>query len=104
MTFLRLVFRNLGYYWRTNLAVVAAVIAGTAAIAGALLVGDSVRGSLREISLKRLGRVDHVLVAPRFFREDLAARLADDPDFQARFSAVAPVLQMQGTFVAKSAE
>ena len=66
--------RNLRYYWRTNLAVVVGVIAGTAVIGGALVVGDSVRGSLRQMSLDRLGRIDDVLTGPRFFREDLAQR------------------------------
>jgi putative ABC transport system permease protein len=40
---LGLILRNLRYYWLTNLAVIAAVIAGTAVIGGALVVGDSVR-------------------------------------------------------------
>ena len=75
MTDFRLVLRNLRFYWRTNLAVVAAVIAGTAVIGGALVVGDSVRGSLRQMSLDRLGRIDDVLTGFRFFREDAAQEL-----------------------------
>jgi putative ABC transport system permease protein len=94
-----LVLRNLRYYWVTNLAVIAAVIAGTAVIGGALVVGDSVRGSLRQISLDRLGRIDDVLTGMRFFREDLAQELAARPAIQERFSAVAPALMVGGTFV-----
>ena len=44
------------YYWRTNLAVVLGVATAVAVLAGALLVGDSVRGSLRDLVLQRLGR------------------------------------------------
>jgi putative ABC transport system permease protein len=63
---------SLRYYWRTNLAVVLGVAAATAVIAGALIVGDSVRASLRQMSLDRLGGVDHVLTGHRFFRQSLA--------------------------------
>lgn len=66
-----LIRRSLRHYWRTNLAVLLGVVAATAVIGGALLVGDSVRDSLRQMSLDRLGSVDHALVAPRFFRQQL---------------------------------
>ncbi len=103
MTDFRLVLRNLRFYWRTNLAVVAAVIAGTAVIGGALVVGDSVRGSLRQMSLDRLGRIDDVLTGFRFFREDAAQELLAQPAVQKRFSAVAPCLMVGGTFLATHA-
>ena len=56
-----LVLRSLTYYWRTNVAVVAGVATAVAVLAGALLVGDSVRGSLRDLVAERLGRTDHVV-------------------------------------------
>ena len=68
--------RSLAYHWRVHIAVVLGVVAGTAALTGALLVGDSMRGSLRDAALDRLGWVDHALVAPRFFRAALAGRAA----------------------------
>jgi len=49
------------------------VAAATAVIVGALVVGDSVRTSLRELALDRLGKVDHVLIAPRFFNQSTLA-------------------------------
>ena len=52
----RLVLRALAYYWRTNLAVVAGVATAVAVLAGALVVGDSVRGTLRQLALDRIGR------------------------------------------------
>ena len=45
---------------------------GTAVLTGALLVGDSMQGSLRDLVLSGLGRIDEVLVADHFFREQLA--------------------------------
>ncbi|MCH7987592.1 MAG: ABC transporter permease [Planctomycetes bacterium] len=92
----RLLLQSLLYYWRTHLAVLLGVIAGTAVIGGALVVGDSVRGSLRKMSLDRLGEIDHVLHSGRFFRENLAMELAGDSEFQKRFHSVAPALVMQG--------
>ena len=50
MTFLQLVRRSATYHWRTNLAVVLGVTAAVSVLGGALLVGDSVRGSLRDIA------------------------------------------------------
>lgn len=96
MTRFRLLLRSLLHYWRTNIAVVLGVIAGTAVIGGALIVGDSVRGSLRQMTLDRLGGIDFALTSFRFFREDLAAELARQPAVAERFSSVAPALVMTG--------
>ena len=64
--------RSAVYYWRTNLAVTLGVAAAVSVLAGALVVGDSVRGSLRDIALGRLGRTDQVLSSMGFFREGLS--------------------------------
>ncbi len=55
---LRLLLRNLIYHRRGNLAVLLGVVLGTAVLTGALLVGDSLRGSLRALALDQLGWVD----------------------------------------------
>jgi len=72
MTFLRLLLRNLVYHWRGNGAVLLGVAVGTAVLTGALLVGDSLRGSLRDQTEKQLEWVDAALVTGRFFRANLA--------------------------------
>src|SRR5262245_5360783 len=71
-----LVWRSLGYYWRSNLAVVAGVATAVAVLAGALVVGDSVRASLRELVLGRLGKTDYAVIGTNFFRTQLASDLA----------------------------
>jgi ABC-type antimicrobial peptide transport system permease subunit len=71
-----LVLRSLRYYWRTNAAVVAGTATAVAVLAGALLVGESVRGSLRAIALRQLGRTEQALQSNRFFREALAGEVA----------------------------
>src|SRR5262245_42199847 len=79
MTFGRLLLRNLFYHWRGNLAVLLGVAVGTAVLTGALLVGDSLRGSLRDLTLEQLGWVEHALVSGRFVREQLAEELGARP-------------------------
>ncbi len=87
MTFGRLLLRNLLFHRRGNFAVFLGVVVGTAVLTGALLVGDSLRGSLRELALKRLGWVDDSLVTGRFFREAAADGLP------AKHTAPAVILQ-----------
>src|SRR3954468_25043402 len=76
MTKFLLLIRNLLYFRWANLALVAGMAVATAVLTGALMVGDSVRGSLRELAEQRLGKVDHALVATRFFEQSLAQRLS----------------------------
>lgn len=97
MTRTRLLLRSLRYYWRTQLALLLGIAVGTAVLSGALVVGDSVRGSLREITLERLGAIDHALSGPHFFTEALAGRLAAGDGFEARFADVAPAILIQAS-------
>ncbi|MCY4352269.1 MAG: ABC transporter permease, partial [Gemmatimonadetes bacterium] len=60
----------------------------TAVLTGALIVGDSVRGSLRDLSLSRLGKIDHALVSERFFRANLERDLERELDNQDVVSAI----------------
>jgi hypothetical protein len=78
---LQLVHRSLAYYWRTNVAVVCGVGVAVAVLAGALLVGESVRASLRELAVGRLGRTDHLIASTHFFRQALAHDIAARPEF-----------------------
>ena len=75
MSLLALIRRNVVHYWRTNLAVVAGVAVAVAVLAGALLVGASVRSSLRALALERLGAIDRVVTSARFVPESFAADL-----------------------------
>lgn len=91
-----LLFRNLTYYWRTNLAVVLGVAIAVAVLAGALLVGDSVRASLRDLFLLRLGNTDHVISSTGFFREKLADDLQAREDFNPAFNGACPLIVLDG--------
>ena len=96
MTFAKLVRRNLSYFWRTNVAVVAGVGVAVAVLAGALLVGASVRGSLHELALLRLGNVDQVVTSGGFFREALADDLRSATDLAATVGDVCPLIILEG--------
>ena len=50
--------RSLIYYGRLNLAVLLGSAVAATVLCGALLVGDSMRGSLRALALDRPGRID----------------------------------------------
>jgi len=91
MTLSRWILRNLYHYRRLHLAVGLAAAVATAALTGALVVGDSVRETLRYAQRSRLGSVASVVATQeRFFGEDLGQRLDDGA------LAKAPVLQLRG--------
>lgn len=94
MTFFRLLLRTVQYHRQTSLAVLLGVVIATAVICGALIVGDSVRESLRLMTLARLGQIDHALQTQRFFREDLAGDLEKLPQFQSDFASAAPAISL----------
>lgn len=90
---------SLRHYWRSNVAVVLTAAVATSVLTGALMVGDSVRGSLRQLTLDRLGGIDHALLGAGFFREGLRDELASDAGFTARYGPVSAAILMQGSVV-----
>ena len=95
MNAVTLIKRNLTHYWRTNLAVIFGVATAVAVLAGALLVGDSVRASLRDLALARLGKTDLVVTASGFFRERLADDLQSHDQFAANFNGACPIIALE---------
>jgi ABC-type antimicrobial peptide transport system permease subunit len=66
----------------------------TSVLTGALLVGDSVEGSLRQLTLGRLGKVDHAIMSTRYFRASLAQDLASELAGETR---VVPLMAVQAS-------
>lgn len=85
--------RNLVHFWHRNLGVVLGTALCTMVLAGALLVGDSVRESLRRIAENRIGQMDSLLFTEdRFFREGLANELGEKLQ-----ATAAPVFILRGS-------
>jgi putative ABC transport system permease protein len=93
MSFLTLLQRNLTWFWRTNVAVVCGVAVAVSVLAGALLVGDSVRASLRHLALERLGATEFVVASGTFFRAALAGDVAAAASNGTR---AAPLIALEG--------
>ncbi len=61
MTPWHLIRRSIRYHWRLHLGVLLGAAVGAAVLVGALFVGDSVRTTLREQALRRIGPFDLAL-------------------------------------------
>lgn len=96
----RLALSGLRHYRREHALLGAATATAVAVLVGALVVGDSVRGSLRAAFTARLGAADDAVLAAAPFSADpergLAARLAADPGFARAYAAAAPLLRLSG--------
>ena len=102
MTVRQLIFRSLAYHWRTNIAVILGVATAVAVLSGALLVGDSVRGSLRALVLERLGQTQQVVLSTGFVREQLADDIRGDSSFAG--GKIAPMILAQAFVSVQSGE
>lgn len=92
MTTFRVIASSLRHHWRIHVAVALGVVAATAVLTGALAVGDSVRFSLKHLTLDRLGRIDEVLIVDRFLRQELASELAAQPKFKELYASATPAI------------
>ncbi len=96
MNIIKLVFRNLVFYRRTHTLVVLGTIVSTTILVGALIIGDSIRLSLRQIVFDRLGKTEFALTSGnRFFRTHIAEKLSEK-----LHTPVAPLLQTKGIAIA----
>lgn len=99
LSFLRLALRSAWFYRRTNLSVLLGTAVAAAVLVGALLVGDSVRYSLRRLADLRLGAISLAMdTDARFFDPRLADRLAPELGV-----TVAPALKLRGMILAGEA-
>lgn len=93
MTRISFPFRNLWFFLTPNLLIVIGVAIGTAVLTGALLLGDSLKGSLKQLTLDRLGNVEAALASERFFPASLADRLQS-----------VPIIILRGTALRRSSD
>ncbi len=72
MTLWRLILRNLRFHTRANAAVLMGIVAAAAALSGALVVGDSVKATLRRRALDRVFGAEWAIgPGEKFFRQEL---------------------------------
>ncbi|KAA1261056.1 FtsX-like permease family protein [Rubripirellula obstinata] len=64
------ILASIRHYWRISAAVAIGVATATAVITGALLVGDSMRGSLADLTIQRLGSTESMVAPMGFFDSD----------------------------------
>jgi ABC-type antimicrobial peptide transport system permease subunit len=91
MSLASFIFSSLRHYRGLHALVVAGVAVAVAVLAGALLVGASVRSSLRDLALVRLGATEVVVASTGLFREELALDIEHAP-----IGAAAPILALTG--------
>ena len=93
MTTCSLVLNSFRFYARSHVGTLLGVALGAMVLVGAMLVGESVRGSLRDMAEARLGRVELALPSnDRLFRAELADQLRAELG-----TDTAALLQLPGT-------
>ena len=76
MTWRRLIWRSAVYYLRSHLGALLGACVGASALVGALAVGDSVRGTLRDLAAQRTGKAYWMIsTGERLFTDRLAVRI-----------------------------
>lgn len=78
MSIFNFIFKSLWFFRKQHLAVLAGTIISTAVLTGALIIGDSVKDSLRNMVDVRLGKTRFALqTGDRFVRSELAIELGE---------------------------
>lgn len=80
--------RNARFHWRSNVPVALGVAIATAVLVGALIVGDSLRASLRARAERQLNGVEASYVGTKLVRAEIATQLPGE---------IAPALILQGS-------
>ena len=89
------ILKSLWHFRKQHLAVFAGTVISTAVLTGALIIGDSVRFSLKNLVEKRLGKTEYILnTGGRFVRSELAHAISASLNIK-----TAPVLYKHLTFI-----
>lgn len=84
------VLQSARYYWRGHLGLLFGTFLAATILTGSMLVGDSVRASLRRVAALRLGKIEGgVIGGDRWFTENLARKTKTVPVIIATGSAAA---------------
>jgi len=76
MSIFKLILKSAWFYRKLNLTIILGIALSTAILVGALIIGDSVKYSLQQITVQRLGQTSQVItVGERLFGQHLATEL-----------------------------
>ena len=95
----KLMWSSFKYFWQIHLTVALCTAVATGVLAGALIVGDSVRGSLRSLTTERLGTIQHALLTDHFFQPEFLDRQNTVPAILLNGTVVAPQTQTRASKV-----
>jgi len=99
MNFQRLSWKGILHYRATGLLICIGIVIASATLTGSLVVGDSVRGSLQDTVLGRLGNIDVAIFSTNLVPVSLMNHLNASSKFRQSYSHVVPVLQSIGNAV-----
>jgi len=78
MSLFKLILKSAWHYRKLNLTIILGIALSTAILVGALIIGDSVKYSLQQITVQRLGKTSQVIKAgERLFRTQIGTELAE---------------------------
>ena len=83
--FMNFTIKTFTHYFKQNLLVALGVVVSTTVLTGSLIIGDSVRYSLKLSTFSRLGETTHLVsVTERYFRQEMAGEIEIDiPEIKA---------------------
>ena len=97
MSFWNLVKRGIAHYWRWHIGLLIGVAITSVIVSGSLVVGDSVRATLKRQNDVRLGKVDVALVGgERFFTDALVEQVSADGAVRAGVMALRGTVSTAG--------
>ena len=97
MTKLQYIVKSFLHYFKANFLVALGIAISTMVLTGSLVIGDSVRHSLKQATFYRLGETTHLVsVNERYFRQKMAAEMEE---LNAQLK-VTPLLLLEGMAVA----
>ena len=100
MSLTKYILQTIRHYLKLNFTIVLGIALSTAILVGALIIGDSVRYSLQQITVQRLGKTSQVITAgERLFGQQLAEKMAAKTN-----AKVASVLRANGFGVINGGE
>jgi ABC-type antimicrobial peptide transport system permease subunit len=100
MSLLKLILKSTWHYRRLNLTIALGIALSTAILVGALIIGDSVKFSLQQITIQRLGNTSQVITAgERLFHQQLAKQITGNSK-----SKASPLLRANGFAVIEGGE